>query len=64
MVVSLEESRGTGGIALDGENWCELLHGRLIVTPDRTSKEEKKKAYGFISRQAHPINIVLMALCR
>ena len=27
-------------IDLDGENWCEVLHGRLIVIPDRTAEDE------------------------
>ena len=26
-----KKSRGTRGIALDGEDWCELLHGRLLT---------------------------------
>ena len=28
------------GIVLDGENWCEVLHGRLIVTRDETMKQD------------------------
>ena len=35
-----KKSRGTQGIALDGEYWHEVLHGQLIITPDRTEKEE------------------------
>ena len=34
------ESRGTHGIALNGEDWYDVRHGRLIITPDRTAKEE------------------------
>ena len=32
--------RGTRRIAVDRENWCEVLQGWLIVTPDWTAKEE------------------------
>ena len=35
------KSCGTCGIALDGEDWCDVRHGRLIITPDGTGKEEK-----------------------
>ena len=28
------------GIALDGEDWCDVRHGRLIVTPDRIGKKK------------------------
>ena len=34
------ESRGKHGIALDGEDWYDVRHGRLIVTPDGTAKED------------------------
>ena len=34
------ESRGKHGIALDGEDWFDVRHGRLIITPDGTAKEE------------------------
>ena len=27
--------------AIDGRNWYELLHGRLIVIPDGTAEEEE-----------------------
>ena len=27
--------------AIDGENWCEVLHGRLIVIPDGTAEDEE-----------------------
>ena len=30
---------GTHGIALDGEDWYDVRHGRLIITPDGTAKE-------------------------
>ena len=33
------KSRGTRGIVLDGEDWCDVRHGRLIITPDGTTKE-------------------------
>ena len=33
------ESRGKHGIALDGEDWYGVRHGRLIITPDGTVKE-------------------------
>ena len=36
------ESRGTHGIALDGEDWYDVRHGRLIITPDVTAKQEGK----------------------
>ena len=28
------------GIALDGEDWCDVRHGRLIVTPDGIGKKK------------------------
>ena len=28
------------GIALDGEDWCDVRHGRLIITPDGTGKKK------------------------
>ena len=28
----------TQRIALDGENWYEVLHGRRIITPDREGR--------------------------
>ena len=34
------ESRGTHGIALNGEDWYDVRHGRLIITPDGTAKED------------------------
>ena len=34
------ESRGKHGIALDGEDWYDVRHGRLIITPDGTAREE------------------------
>ena len=34
------ESRGTHGIALGGEDWYDVRHRRLIITPDGTAKEE------------------------
>ena len=27
--------------AIDGENWCVVLHGRLVVIPNRTAEEEE-----------------------
>ena len=33
------ESRGKHGIALDGEDWYDVRHGRLIITSDGTDKE-------------------------
>ncbi len=27
------------GIALDGEDWCDVRHGRLIITPDGIGKQ-------------------------
>ena len=33
------ESRGKHGIALDGEDWYDVRHGRLIITPDGSAKE-------------------------
>ena len=27
-------------IALDGEDWYDVRHGRLIITPDGTAKKE------------------------
>ena len=32
------KSRGTHGIALNGEDWYDVRHG-LIITPDGTAKE-------------------------
>ena len=37
------ESRGKHWIALDGEYWYDLRHGRLIITPDGTTKEEEQR---------------------
>ena len=34
------ESRGTHGIALNGEVWYDVRHGRLIITPGGTVKGE------------------------
>ena len=34
------ESRGKHGIALDGEDWYHVRHGRLIITPDGTATEK------------------------
>ena len=34
------ESRGKHRIALDGEGWYDVRHGRLIITPDGTAEEE------------------------
>ena len=28
------------GIALDGEDWCHVRHGRLIITPDGIGKKK------------------------
>ena len=36
------ESRGKHGIALDGEDWYDVWHGRLIITPDGTAEEEEQ----------------------
>ena len=39
-----KESGGTRGIALDGEKWCEVLHGpALIFIPDGTAKEDERR---------------------
>ena len=35
------ESRGTHGVALKGENWYDVRHGRLIIIPGGTAKEEE-----------------------
>ena len=36
----VEVRKNSRGIALDEENnWCQALHGRLIVIPDGTTKE-------------------------
>ena len=35
------KSPGTRGITLDGEDWCDVQHCRLIITPDGTAKEEE-----------------------
>ena len=35
------KSRGTHEIALDGEDGYDGRHGRLIITPDGTVKEEE-----------------------
>ena len=37
-----KKSRGTQWIVLDGEDWCEVLHGQLNITPDGTAKEERR----------------------
>ena len=34
------ESRGKHGIALDGDDWYDVRHGRVIITPDGTVKED------------------------
>ena len=39
-LIPRSESRGTHGIALDGEDWYDLRDERLIITPDGTTKEE------------------------
>ena len=33
------ETRGTHGIALNGEDWYDVRHRRLIITPDGTAKQ-------------------------
>ena len=37
------KSRGTHGIALNGEDWYDVRHGRLIITPDVTAKERERE---------------------
>ena len=39
------ESRGTHGIALDGENRYDVRFGRLIITPGGTAKERKEAVH-------------------
>ena len=36
-----KKSSGARMIALDGENWCKVLCGRLIVIPDGIAKDEE-----------------------
>ena len=36
-----KKSGGIRGITLDGEVWCDVMHGRLINTPDGTVKDEE-----------------------
>ena len=36
-----KKSSATRMIALDGENWCKVLRGRLIVIPDGIAKDEE-----------------------
>ena len=36
-----KKSRVTRGITLDGEDWCDVLHRRLVITPDRKGKERR-----------------------
>ena len=33
------ETREKHRIALDGEDWYDVQHGRLIITPDGTAQE-------------------------
>ena len=42
------ESQGKHEIALDGEDWYDVRHGRLIISPDGTAEEEANttKVYG------------------
>ena len=35
-----KKSRGTRGTTLDGEDWCEVRHGRLIIALEGTTEEE------------------------
>ena len=35
------ESQEKHRIALDGEDWYDVRHGRLIITPDGTAEEEE-----------------------
>ena len=41
MVGVWKKSRLIRGIALDGEDWCDVLQGRLITTTDGTRKVSK-----------------------
>ena len=36
-----KKSRGTRMIALDGENWCKVLRGRLTVIPEGIATDEE-----------------------
>ena len=51
MSESTKQSIGTHWIALDGEDWCDVRHGRLIITPDGTVKEEE--AIGDVMRHGN-----------
>ena len=37
---TLRKSRGTHKIAMNGEDCYDVRHGRLIITPDGTAKED------------------------
>ena len=40
---NVEEIRRDSRVrALDGGNWCEVLHGRLVVIPDGTAEDEEE----------------------
>ena len=42
MGVNVEETmQDSRDRAIDGEHWCEVLRGRLIVIPDGTAEEEQ-----------------------
>ena len=38
----VEVGKKSRGIALDGQNRCELLRWRLVIIPDGTAKEENR----------------------
>ena len=42
---------------LDGEDWYDVRHGRLIITPDGTAKEEEHQK----SREVEPCG---MSVCQ
>ena len=65
------ESRGTPGIALNGEDWYDVRHGRLIITPDGTAQDEESvihamhvyvRHYKCVSKQSKYCNVVARLL--
>ena len=40
-VKAWNKSRGNNGIALHGEDWCDVRFGRVIIIPDGTATEEE-----------------------
>ena len=53
-----------GGIALDGEDWCNVRHGRLIVTPGGIGKKNCSLIFMESLIQLIPTAFASSAKCR